>query len=78
MLYEVITYEEWRNGHDVTENYFNESKPDKPEGVPTELADVVIRILDYCGRVGIDMQSIMAQKHAFNLQRPYRHGNKRV
>lgn len=71
-------YEEYRNGHEVDETYYNEAKPGKPEGVPTELADVVIRILDYCERVGIDMQAIMAQKHAYNLTREYRHGNKRT
>ena len=38
--------EEYRNGHAVTEIYYN---GDKPEGVPVELADVVIRILDYIG-----------------------------
>lgn len=71
-------YEEYRNGHEVTETYFAPEKPEKPEGVPTELADCVIRILDYCQRVGIDLQAIMAQKHAFNLKRPYRHGGKRT
>tara|TARA_Y100000310_G_scaffold127207_1_gene126250 strand:- start:865 stop:1392 length:528 start_codon:yes stop_codon:yes gene_type:complete len=71
-------YEEYRNGHEVTETYFNEDKPGKPEGVPTELADCVIRILDYCQRVGIDLQAIMARKHAYNQKRPYRHGNKRT
>ncbi len=30
----------------------------KPEGVAVELADVVIRILDYCGREGIDIEAV--------------------
>lgn len=71
-------YDEYRNGHEVTETYFNPDKPEKAEGVPTELADCVIRILDFCQRAGIDLQAIMEQKHAYNLTRSYRHGNKRT
>jgi NTP pyrophosphatase (non-canonical NTP hydrolase) len=71
-------YDEYRNGREVTEIYYDPAKPEKPEGVPVELADVVIRILDFCGRVGIDLQAVMEEKHAFNLKRPYRHGNKRT
>ncbi len=71
-------FEEHRNGHASDEVYFNPEKPAKAEGVPVELADVVIRILDFCERAGIDLQAVMAQKHAFNLTRPHRHGGKRV
>ena len=44
--------EEYRNGHGATEIYFSDSG--KPEGIPTELADVIIRVLDYCGYAGIN------------------------
>ena len=71
-------YEEYRNNHEVTETYFNDDAPTKPEGVPSELADVLIRILDFCCQAGIDIQGSMEQKHAYNLTRPYRHGGKRT
>ena len=71
-------YEEYRNGHEVTETYYKEGAPTKPEGVPTELADVIIRILDFAQWAGIDLQDIMAKKHAYNQTRAYRHGGKRV
>ena len=71
-------FEEWRSNRELTETYYEDDKPNKPEGVPTELADVVIRILDFCGWAGIDLQEIMETKHAYNLKRPYRHGGKRV
>ena len=29
----------------------------KPEGVPIELADAIIRILDYCGYARIDIDA---------------------
>lgn len=48
----------------------------KPEGIPTELADVVIRILDMCGRYDIDLESVISEKHDFNKTRPYKHGGK--
>lgn len=50
----------------------------KPEGFPTELADVVIRVLHLAALLGIDMQSEMARKHAFNLTRAHRHGGLRA
>lgn len=36
--------DEYRNGHGLTEIYYGEGE--KPEGVPIELADAVIRLLD--------------------------------
>lgn len=48
----------------------------KPEGIPIELADTIIRILDYCGKEGIDIAEAIRIKHEYNLNRPYRHGGK--
>jgi len=70
--------EEYRNGHEPTEIYYNSNKPSKPEGIPVELADCVIRIFDFCGKYNIDLQSAIEQKMAYNKTRPYRHGNKKV
>ena len=41
--------------HEPTEVYYKPEKPEKPEGAPTELADVIIFILDYFGGNGIDI-----------------------
>jgi NTP pyrophosphatase (non-canonical NTP hydrolase) len=43
-------WEEWRAGHALTEIYHRDSG--KPEGIPIELADVVIRILDTAAAYG--------------------------
>lgn len=48
----------------------------KPEGVGVELADAVLRILDFCGYYGIDLEKAINVKHAFNLTRPHMHGKK--
>jgi len=46
----------------------------KPEGLPSELADVVIRVADLCGLLGIDLNKEVATKMRYNLTRPYKHG----
>ena len=51
---------------------------DKLEGVATEMADCIIRILDWAGKEGIDIESIIEMKHQYNKTRPYRHGNKKL
>ncbi len=48
----------------------------KPCGFPSEMADVVIRVLDLCGAAGIDLEGAILEKMAFNDTRPYRHGGK--
>ena len=65
--------EEYRNGHGVTEVYLRDGKP---EGVPVELADVMIRIGDMCGLLGIDIDEAIKLKMQYNSGRPHRHGGK--
>lgn len=50
----------------------------KPVGFPTELADVVIRVLHLASLLGIDIEREVELKHAFNLTRPHRHGGLRA
>ena len=49
----------------------------KPEGVASEFADTIIRILDYSGHAEIPTIQLVFQKMMFNRTRTYRHGNKR-
>ena len=46
----------------------------KPEGELIELADAVIRIADYCGAQGWDLEAAIRLKLTYNLTRPHRHG----
>lgn len=49
----------------------------KPEGVPSELADVVIRVLDFCGANDIDLEGAIAEKLNYNAGRAHMHGGKK-
>lgn len=68
-------YEEYRRGYSPTFTYAM-NVDDEPKGIPVELADLVIRVLDYCESEGIDLQKAILEKDAYNQQRPYRHGDK--
>lgn len=68
--------EEYRQGHEYHEVYYSTGtdKKLKPEGIPIELADVIIRILDFVGMAGIDIDKAIMDKVEYNKTRPYRHG----
>ena len=45
--------------------------------IEEEMADIVIRVLDDCARLKIDIQTAIETKHEYNKTRPARHGGKR-
>lgn len=44
--------------------------------VEEELADVIIRIMDYAERRGYNIASAIVEKHKVNLKRPHKHGKR--
>lgn len=48
----------------------------KPLGHPSELADVIIRIVDGAYELGIDLDEAVKVKMAYNKKRPFKHGRK--
>lgn len=50
----------------------------KPDDVPSELADILIRLVDEAARHGIDLEAEYERKMAYNRTRPYRHGGKKL
>jgi len=48
----------------------------KPCGIPIELADVLIRAADFCGKYGIDLDTAVKLKLEYNKSRSHRHGGK--
>ena len=59
-----------------TEDKPNTYVPHKPCGIPSEMADVIIRVLDFCGANGIDIEGAVRQKMHYNESRPHKHGRK--
>lgn len=59
---------------DIHENTVREDG--KPEGFASELADIVIRVFDLAGFLGIDLEEAIRLKMAHNETRPHRHGGK--
>lgn len=71
-------HEELRSGHAIDHAYLNTSagREGKPEGVPSEIADVVIRAFDLAHEAGIDLASVIESKLAYNATRERMHGKK--
>lgn len=68
--------EEFRNSHADIYYAPDEQGTMKPEGIPIELADVLIRIFHYAGQHNIDLELALDIKHDYNKRRPHRHGGK--
>lgn len=58
------------------ETIFNDD-PDYPDGIAVEMADCLIRILDWFGYMCLDVDKIVQLKMQYNATRPYRHGHKK-
>jgi NTP pyrophosphatase (non-canonical NTP hydrolase) len=69
--------EEYRVSDSLADTSIRDEKG-KPVGFASEIADVVIRIGDLCGYLGIDLESAVEAKMAFNATRPHRHGGKKA
>lgn len=69
-------HEELRSGHEMDDEYVNDhpGKEGKPEGVPSELADIVIRAFDLAAEAKVDLASVIEGKLAFNATRERMHG----
>lgn len=77
----VEAHDEIRNGHPAYHTYYpsggtDESGPGpwKPEGVPSEIADVIVRCADFAWTEGFDLSQIVIEKLEYNNTRPHKHG----
>lgn len=70
-------YREKSSG-EFASDFETDGRLNKPEGVGSEAADVLIRLLDTCKRGNIDLLGKTLEKIRFNATRGHKHGGKRV
>jgi len=63
-------------GGDVWAPPLTPSEKPKPDSAGYELADIVIRCLDYAGRYEIPLGELIAAKMRYNRERAHRHGGR--
>ena len=78
--------EELRSGRPVDQNYYTHNgvetdfstrgnnELNKPEGVPSEIADIVIRCFDFADEAGFSLINMILEKLAYNDTRSRLHG----
>lgn len=78
--------EELRSGRPVDQNYYTHNgvetdfstrgnnELNKPEGVPSEIADIVIRCFDFADEAGFSLIEVILEKFAYNDTRAHMHG----
>lgn len=74
-------HEAWRNGElralcDKAEK-MRDAGIEPLTCIEEEFADIIIRVLDNCRKLGVDIQSAVERKHLFNQGRAFRHGGKK-
>lgn len=86
--WQVVKPEEWQDTykipgilaliHSEASEALEAFRKDDRENFAEELADVLIRVLDCGGGLGIDLDATVAAKLKKNRSRGYKHGGKRV
>jgi NTP pyrophosphatase (non-canonical NTP hydrolase) len=74
----VEAFESYRAGGGGNAASFYFEVDGKPEGTASEVADIVIRCLDYAAIYDIDLAKVIFTKLRYNATRPHRHGGKTV
>lgn len=66
--------EAFREGHKPNECWYEGKDGTKPCGVPSEIADIIIRCFDFAACYDIDLETIILEKMDYNRTRPFMHG----
>jgi len=69
-------YRQWKFQDATAPPLLDQVRMPKPEGVASEFADILIRLLHYATKHGIDLAAEYERKMAYNEKRPWRHGGR--
>lgn len=69
-------YEAFRDGEWPNQELYESDG--KPIGIPSEIADLLVRAFDTCGKYAIPIGNAIVEKMVYNRGRPYKHGGKIV
>lgn len=72
----ALMHGELSEAHEAIRKNLMDDKLTSRRGEEVELADVVIRVMNYAKERGLDVASAMIEKAAYNKSRPYKHGGK--
>lgn len=72
-----LMHSELSEGLEAFRNHIEEAGPGSG-CLSEEMADTVIRIMDMCEYLGLDLFKAINEKHEYNKGRTYRHGNKAI
>lgn len=70
----LMQEENCEGGSALREGDKKDDKLPERRGIEVELADAIIRILDFAGCFGLDIGGAIRDKMSFNLKRPNMHG----
>lgn len=73
----ALMHGELSEAHEALRKDLMDDKITHRKGVEVELADVVIRIMNYATDRGLDVAGAIVEKAAFNKSRPFMHGGKK-
>jgi NTP pyrophosphatase (non-canonical NTP hydrolase) len=49
-----------------------------PMGIPIRMASAILHAAHFADKHGFDLLAAVEEKHAFNMKRPFKHGNKAI
>lgn len=72
-----LMHSELSEGLEAFRNHIQEAGPGSG-CLSEEFADCIIRIMDTCEFLGLDLNKAINEKHEYNKGRTYRHGGKAI
>jgi NTP pyrophosphatase (non-canonical NTP hydrolase) len=73
----ALMHGELSEAHEAIRKDLNDDKLTHRKGIEVELADVIIRIMNFARECNLDVPGALIEKAEFNRGRPFMHGDKK-